>query len=442
MPSNLPPGPSTPGPLLTVRWQRRTTELLEESRERFGHVWTLSLVGGTTFVQVSDPELVEDVLTADPEVLYGEARLATPLVGERSVLVLQAEDHTAMRKLMQAPFRSDHVQRYRDTIREICERELVNWPLNEPLPLLPRLQTITLNSIMSTIFGVTGGERQAMLRGRVHAVLEWGGNPWRMAQHQFKYMRGWGPPKSFLKVLEPVDKQVFEEIERARNDPRLEERDDVLSMLLRARFEDGRPLTDRELRDQLVTLLIQGHGSTANGLAWALERLMRHPESHARLRKEAQTDSEEYLDAVVKETLRLRPPLPFVMRMVHRPFRLGDYELEPGTMVACNLYILQRREDLFPEPDRFRPERFLDGEPPRYAWIPFGGGGGRGCIGAGFALAEMKVVLRTILQRVRLAPAEQADERIKRLGVGFTPSEGARAVVLERLSSAGAVHAA
>ncbi len=442
MPSNLPPGPRTPGTLNTLKFQRRTTALLEEARERYGHLWTLRLVGGTTFVLVSDPKRIEDVLTADPEVLYGEARLATPLVGEQSVLVAQGQEHAAKRELLQPLFRGEHVQRYRDLMTTICEQELATWPLNEPMPLLPRLQRITLTVVMSAIFGVTGGERQESLRASVHGVLDWGSSPWRMAGHQFKYMRGWGPPKSFLRVLEPVDTQVFEEIERARKDPRLEERDDILALLVQAHHDDGSPMTDGEIRDQLVTLLIQGHTSTANGIAWALERLMRHPEIQNRLRAELEAGSDDYLDAVVKETLRLRPPLPFVMRRVNKPFPLGEYELQPGTMIACNLYILHRRDDLYPEPDLFRPERFLDREPDRFTWIPFGGGGGRGCIGASFALSEVKVVLRTLMRQARLAPVEQRDEAIRRLGVGFTPGQGAEAILLERVPATGAAQAA
>jgi cytochrome P450 len=391
-------------------------------------------VGGTTFVLISDPERIEDVLTADPEVLHGEARLATPLVGEQSVLVAQGQDHAAKRGLLQPLFKGEHVQRYRDLMTRICEQELASWPLNERMPLLPRLQRITLNVVMTAIFGVTGGERQESLRNRVHAVLAWGSNPWRMARHQFAYMRGWGPPRSFLRVLAPVDTQVFEEIERTRQDPRLEQRDDILALLVRAHRDDN-PLTDREIRDQLVTLLIQGHTSTANGIAWALERLMRHPEVNDRLRAEVEAGSEDYLDAVVKETLRLRPPLPFVMRRVNKPFHLGEYELEPGIMTACNLYILHRRDDLYPEPDKFRPERFLEREPESYAWIPFGGGSGRGCIGVSFALAEIKVVLRTLSRQARLEAVDQRDEEIKRLGVGFTPGSGAEAVLVERVSA-------
>jgi cytochrome P450 len=436
MPSKLPPGPRYPGPLATLKWQRYTPGLLETARERYGHVWTLRLMGGATFVIVSDPELVEEVLTADKSVLYGEARLAKPILGDHSVLVLNDREHTAMRELLLPPFHGEHVQRYRELMARICEQELASWPLHQPLPLLPRLQNITLNVVVSAIFGVTEAARQETLRARILDMLEWGGSPWRMTWHQVKFMRGWAPPKAFLRVRAPVDVVLFEEIDRARHDPRLEERDDILAMLLKARHDDGSPMTDRELRDQLMTLLIQGHTSTANGIGWVLERVLRHPEVYERLRAEAQTASEDYLDAVVKETLRVRPPLPFPMRRVNQPFQLGEYELEPGVMIASNSWMLHRREDLYPEPDRFRPERFLEQRPGRYTWIPFGGGP-RACIGASFALSEIKVVLHTLLEQTRLAPDEQRDEEIRRRGVGFSPSRGVRAVLQERVPAGG-----
>jgi cytochrome P450 len=432
MPPELPPGPRYPGTLLTFKWQRSPVALVETAAEKYGDVWTLRLVGGTTFVVVSDPPLVERVLIATPEELYGEARLATPLVGERSVLVLNGPDHDAMRQLLGPAFGREHVAGYRDLIARVSDDEVATWPLQQPLELLPRLQNITLNVIVTAIFGVTDAARQDELRSRIVELLEWGGSAWNMARHQAAFMRGWSPARAFLRLRGRVDELLFEEIRRARDDPRREERDDILALLVGARREDQTGLTDRDLRDQLMTLLIQGHASTANGMGWVLERVLRHPEVHERLRAEAETSGEEYLDAVVKETLRVRPPLPFPARRVREPFQLGEYELAPDTMILSNGYMLHRRADLYPEPERFRPERFLEQPPGRYTWIPFGGGY-RACIGAALALVEIKVVVRTLLQRVRLDAAEEADEGIQRRGVGFAPARGVRAVVLERL---------
>jgi cytochrome P450 len=424
----------------TLKWQRQPTQVMEAARRRYGDVWTLRLLGKTDFVIVSDPQLLEGIFSADHAVLHtGVGAVGVPLMGARSVLLLNEREHTDMRKLLAPHFRGEHVRRYRGLTESICERELARWPLNEPFPLLPRMETITLDVIMSAIFGVTEGARRESLRARVNAVTDWGGSPMRMARLHAGQMRGWTPPRSFVRVRDPLDAAVFEVIERAREDPRLEERDDVLAMLLRARREDGSAMTDRELRDQLVTLLIQGHASTADALCWALERLMRHPEVYERLRDEVQNGSEDYLDAVVRETLRARPPLPIGSRLTQRPYRLGAHQLEPGTLIAICIYMVHHREDLWPEPERFRPERFLEGPPPKNAWIPFGGGE-RGCLGASFALSEIKAVLRTLMRQARLAPAEQADEEVRRRRIGFSPSRGARAVLRERVPDAGKVN--
>jgi cytochrome P450 family 135 len=437
MPSNLPPGPRAPGPLNVLRFQRRTTALLESAHERYGDVWSLRLAPGTVFVMVSDPKLIEDLLTTDPEVLYSEAKLAIPLVGEDSLLVSQGDAHTAKRKLMEPLVHGERVKRSSEISAQICERELVGWPLNEPMPLLPRLQAITLKVITNAVFGESEEPRQESIRTAVTPLLEFGTSARRMAGHQLRYMRGWAPSRYFRRLRERVDALIFEEIERGRHDPRLEERDDVFGMLLRAQYEDGSPVTDRDVRDQVVTLLMQGHTSTASGLAWALERVMRHSEVYERLLTEAQTESDDYLGAVIKETLRLRPPNPFVMRIVNKQFQLGEYDLAPGTMIAGNTWMLHRRADVYPEPDRFDPERFVKEAPGKYTWIPFGGGTVRGCIGASFALSEMKVVLRTLFRQTRLEPADQGDEEIRRQGIGFAPSRGARAVLLERVPAAG-----
>jgi cytochrome P450 len=412
---------------------------MEAGNKSYGDVWSLRLLGGTTFVFVSDPELIKKVFTADSEALHGgdANMIATALLGEKSVLLLDEREHMTQRKLLLPPFHGERMHRYHGLMERICEEELASWPLNEPLPLLPRMQTITVGVIMSAIFGVTGGARQETLRSRIRSLLNWGANPMRMGRLHLSHRRGTAPAQSFLRVRDPLDALIFEEIERARQDPRLEDRDDILAMLLQAQHDDGSPMTDREVRDQLMTLLIQGHTSTATALAWALERLMRHPDVFERLRAEMETGSEDYLDAVVKETLRLRPPLPMVARRVNRPYRLGDYDLEVGTLIAPCIYLVHRRADLYPEPERFRPERFLEQPAGTYTWIPFGGGE-RHCLGRSFATAEIKAVLRTLTMQARLVPAEQRDEEIRRRGILFSPSRGARAVLEERVRAAGA----
>jgi cytochrome P450 len=439
MAQELPPGPTGPRALIAAKWIFRSTEMMAEAQAEYGDVWTLRLVGHHDNLCITDPALIQEVFKADPEVMHGgEANItATAVLGTHSVLVLDGPEHTVQRKLLRAPFQGDRMERYRELMASICEEEIETWPVNEPFELLPRMEAITLKMIMSVIFGVQGGPSQSVLHERIDALLKWGASKFVMPRMRMTVARGKPAPKSFLKVRDPLDAAIFEELERARRDPNLAERDDVLAMLLRTHHDDGSPMTDRELRDALMTLLLQGHSSTATALSWALERLMRHPDVFERLRAELQTGSEDYLDAVVTETLRLRPPVPMVSRHVMQPFRLGPYDLEPGTIVAILIYQVHRRPELYPEPERFRPERFLEQPPSGAAFIPFGGGD-RHCIGRTFATTELNAVLRTITQRTRLAPATLADEKLERRRVLFIPSDGARAVLTERTALVGA----
>ena len=445
MASKLPPGSRAPSIVQAFNWVRRPAAAMEVAQKRYGDVWTLRLLAHTRFVLVSDPQLIEQIFKADPTLLHAgeaDAMIGEALVGQNSVLVLDEEAHTTKRTLLQPPFHRDRIDHYRDAILRICAEEIASWPLREPIELLPRMQAITLKSIMSVIFGVTGGPAEERLHARIRDLFGWAANPLHMARLHVAHRRGSDLPKSFLAVRDPFDRVVLEEIDRARQDPRLPERDDILAMLLKARHDDGSPMDDRDLRDQMVTLLIQGHQTTAAALGWALERLMRHPEAFERLRADVQSGSEEYLDAVFKETLRVRPSLFIIPRLVVRqPYQLGEYEIPVGGLVVPCIYLLHRREDIYPEPAAFRPERFLEQPEGKYTWIAFGGSD-RHCIGRSFATAEFKEVLRMIVQQVRLAPAEPGDEKIVRRGILFAPGAGARGVVQERLAARAASVAA
>ncbi len=431
----LPAGPSYSGTVATLKWQRDLPALLAAGKAEFGDVWTLRLMRHGVFVIVSDPVLLEQVFQAPPDVLHNEAKLATPLLGENSVIVLNEDAHRDMRALLQPLFRSERVhEQYAGEIERIAREEVAQWPVGQPMELLPRAQTITRRAIMSTIFGVTGGDVYERLSAAIIQLLAWGANSLNMAYFQMKYMKGATPPRGFRQRRAALDEVVYEEIAAAREDPTLGERDDVLAMLIRARQPDGSPLSDKVVRDEMVTMLIQGHQSTANAIAWSVERLLRHPDALERLRSDLADGSDDYLDAVVTEVLRVRPPQPFAMRhVVNRPYPLGEHELPVDTIIAADIFTVNRRPQEYPEPERFRPERFLERQPGRYTWIPFGGGP-RGCLGAAFALCEIKVVLRVLMEQARLSATDQRDEDIVRRGVGFSPKQGARAVLVERVA--------
>jgi cytochrome P450 family 135 len=443
MSGKLPPGPPYPGIVNTILWLRFMMPLLERSRRRYGDVWTLRLMGGAgtqeetgtkqpaTMVFVADPALVEQVLTADTSVLGGEAKVITPLVGKNSVLVLDGPEHTTQRKLLLPSLHGDKIDGYHDNIARLCEEEIASWSLSESFQLLPRMEELTLSAIMTVIFGMTIEDRREELRRRVRALTRYRDKPSTPVILQASYMRGKDPPGAFKGVMGAIDEMLYEEIKRTREDPDLGDRGDVLASLVQAKHDDGSPMSDEEIRDELITLLIQGHTSTATALSWALERVVRHPDVHEKLRAEADTDSDEYLDAVIKETLRLRTPIPVVGRRVAQPYQLGEWELPPGTMIMLNALMLHQHSDIYPEPDRFRPERFLEQPAGKYTWIPFGGGP-RACIGRSFATLEMKIVLRMLTSVVRLAPVKQQDERLRRRGVVLSPTEGARMKLLER----------
>jgi cytochrome P450 len=338
----------------------------------------------------------------------------------------------AQRRLLLPPFHGERMQAYADVMHEAAERELAKLPLGSPVPLLPATQAMTLEVIMRAVFGVTDAGRLDHLRTCLRRLVASSTSPLRLVQFALRSARG-NPeaPRGMREHLEAADAALLREIRATREDPAVAEREDILALLVRARHEDGSPMDDGELRDELTTLLLAGHETTATALAWALERLLRHPTAMERLRAELEAGEEEYLDAVIKETLRLRPVVPIVVRRLTRPLELGGYRLEAGTMVAPSIYLVHRRPDVYPDPHSFRPERFLETPPGTYTWIPFGGGVRR-CLGASFATFEMKVVLRAIVLGTRLRSHGGGDERVRRRAVIFSPARGAQVVLEER----------
>jgi cytochrome P450 len=417
-----------------VRFSRAPVDFLEQQWRRYGDAFSINFPGFGRMAYFAAPDTVKQIFTGDPEALHaGEAngRVLEPALGKFSLLTLDESGHMRQRKLLLPPFHGERVRRYGELIEAIAAAEVERWPLGSPMQLRPRMQAITLDVILRAVFGVRGDERLARFRATLPQLTEASGVVmWLpILRHNFG---PWSPWARFLRMRRAVDELVYEEIRLRRADRDMEERDDVLSVLLQARHEDGSPMTDEELRDELITLLTAGHETSATALAWTFERLLRTPAALDRLLGDL--DDDAYLDAVVKESLRVRPVVIDVARVAKRDVAIGGWAIPAGTIVVPAIALVQLRPDLYPDPQAFRPERFLgETQPPAYSWIPFGGGVRR-CIGAAFAQLEIKTVLRTILGRVRMSAPDPAPERQLSRHVTLVPSAEATVVVEERMA--------
>jgi cytochrome P450 len=420
----------------TVRWIYRPGAMLEDSQRRYGDMFTLRIAHEGTWVFLAHPDMVKQVFTGDPRVLHaGEANIVVqPFLGDQSVLLLDEAAHMSQRKLMLPSFHGERMRGYERTMAEVAAAEIESWPVGQPYAVRPAMQRITLEVIMRTVFGVQDGERRERLRARLSKMLEWGSDPRRMTMLAALGPQRVGRTRMFQAVRKPADDLIYDEIRERRAAPDLAEREDVLSMLLQARHEDGSPMTDEELRDELMTLLVAGHETTASSLAWAVERSVRTPGVLDRLRD----GDDDYVDAVCKETLRLRPILALVLRRLTEPMEIGGMELPAGVNLAPCIYLIHRRPDVYPDPYAFRPERFLEQPAGTYTWIPFGGGVRR-CLGASFALFEMRVVLRELVARMDLRAVDRRPERITRRAITLVPERGGRIVAQRRAAPAASV---
>ncbi|HYH58606.1 MAG TPA: cytochrome P450 [Thermoleophilaceae bacterium] len=426
----LPPGPSAPSVFQTLGWWNRPLAYLEQNRARFGKRFTIRLLGIPPFVMHSDPAHIKELFTAPPDVLHpGEgARILEPVVGSNSVILLDESAHLSQRKLMLPAFHGEKMEKLSDLVAEVAEREVEAWPVDTPIALHARLQGLTLEVILRAVFGLDPGERLEALRTRLTAILEIGSKPAGLIPQLQRAPLGFGPWATFDRLSEETDRLIHDLIEERRADA--EERDDVLSMLLEARHEDGAPMSGIELRDELMTLLVAGHETTASALAWAFERIARTPSVAGALAAESRAgDGDAYVTATIQESLRRRPVLPNVApRLVKKPVTLGGWDYEPGVSLVGNAYLVHHDPEIYPDPYEFRPERFLDEAPGTYTWIPFGGGRRR-CLGASFALLEMKLVLRAVYARGGVRPAEAGMETPRRRSITISPRRGASVVV-------------
>jgi cytochrome P450 family 135 len=439
--TGLPPGPRTPGFIQALSWVWRPGPWLEHCRERYGDCFTIRLAGFgergfNSIVLLADPVLIKEVFAGGSRFAHVNAsrRALAPMFGDQSVIVIDGHQHLRRRRMILPAFHGERLAGYRGLIEAITEREIATWPEGQSFSLQARFQAITLEVILRVVFGIDDDERYQHAQRAIAELLEVVANPF--AELAIGMPERVGPidvRAPLHRAKGPVDRLLHDEIARRRRAPDLGARTDILSLLLQARDDRDEGLSDTEIHDDLISLLLAGHETTATALSWTLLHLFQRPDALGTLTDECRAGSStDYLEAVIKEALRLRPPLPVADRVLTEPWQINGHELPAGTVVAPCIYLVHRRPDLYPQPATFRPERFLGSETETYSWIPFGGGMRR-CLGASFATFEMQVVLTTILTRLRLEAANSRPERVRRRSIVLAPNRGARAVLTDRL---------
>ena len=439
----LPGPPSIPLPraLQVLRFNQRQIQFVFRARRELGQVFRMRGVVAGGPVITSHPDHVRSLFTAKPEdapSLTGESPLR-PIVGPNSVLTALGARHMRQRKLLLPSFHGEAIERYTDMISEAAEREIDGWPVGRPFALAPRMQAITLDVIMAGIFGVEGRPAPGTAEHALRAATKYlvAASTWPIARVAELMNIGREEPVGLTRSgLALLDRPTYAVISKRRQAADLGERRDILSLLLLATAEDGEVLTDKEVRDELLTLVLAGHETTANSLAWTWERLVRSPAAHDALRDAVRSgrDAEEHVEAAITEGMRVRPVIPMVGRRVAKPWRLGEYAVPAGTPVTMSILLLHHREDVYPQPFAFRPERWLGEKPGTYEWIPFGGGIRR-CLGAALAMAEQRVVLAAMARRLDLEADDAEPEHAVHRNVTMIPSRGARVVVRGRVAA-------
>ena len=418
----------------TLRWGFRPVAFMEDCRRRYGDSFGVRFVGfERPMFMISDPEAIKALYREPSHGLPpGRNIVLEPILGSKSLLIQEGAEHLSRRRLMLPAFHGERMRSYEETMSEIVDAEIDSWPLHTMFPIHARMQAVTLEVILQVVFGVSTGPRLDKLRETLSTVLQETATPARqilgLALQRFG---GPGPFAHFDAQLREVDELLFAEIAEHRERPDLAEREDMLSMLMQAEFEDGSRMEDQELRDQLMTLLLAGHETTATALAWTFDLLLRHPAVLGRLRDSLAAGEEDYLRATISEALRLRPVIPLAGRRLSKELVADGLTLPEGSDVTPAIWLTHTRPDIYPEPFAFKPERFLEDGPDTYSWIPFGGGVRR-CIGATFAEFEMRVVLREVLTRCQLHKASPEPETTGRRNITLSPKAGTPVVVTSR----------
>ncbi len=407
-----------------MRWWQ---EFVAVCRRRYGSVFTLGNTMMGKMIYLTDPADIKTVFAGDPRIFHaGEANsMLGGLLGDSSVLVIDGDVHRERRRHMMAPFHRDAVARQADLMTEIAAENIAGWPVGRSFPVAPKTSEITLEVILRTVIGASDPARLAALRDVMPRLLSVGAwESFAIAKPSLLNRRPW---RRFAHNMAEADRLLYAEIAERRADPNIADRTDALAMLIQA---SGDAMSDKELRDQLMTLLVAGHDTTATGLAWALERLTRHPEILAKAvaAAEAGDAGDEYLDAIGKETLRIRPVVPDVGRILKEPVEVAGYQLPAGVMVVPSITSVHLDPNVYPEPDKFDPDRMVGATLSPTTWFPFGGGNRR-CLGAGFAMVELRIVLREILRRVELSTTTEPGEKTRLKHVIMTPKRGGRITV-------------
>lgn len=418
----------------TLRWAFRPIAFMEDNRRRYGDAFGVRFLGfERPMYLISDPEAIKALYREPSHGLPpGRNIILEPILGSKSLLIQQGAEHLSRRRLMLPPFHGERMRSYEETMTDIVSAEIDSWPLDSEFPIHARMQAVTLEVILRVVFGISTGPRLDKLRGTLATVLQETATPGRqvlgLALQRFG---GPGPFAHFDKQLKEVDELLFAEIAEHRERPDLAEREDMLSMLMTAEFEDGLRMEDQELRDQLMTLLLAGHETTATALAWSFDLLLRHPAVLSTLRASLAAGEEDYLRATISEALRLRPVIPLAGRRLSKELVADGVAYPVGADVTPAIWLTHTRADVYPDPFAFKPERFLDDGPDTYSWIPFGGSVRR-CIGATFAEFEMRVVLREVLTRCELRKASPEPERTGRRNITLSPKGGTPVIVTSR----------